>query len=106
MARYLLHRVFHAVLVVAGVVTIVFCLSRIAGDPAVLLIPDHATAEEAAQIRQALGLDRPIHEQYVTYLAGLLRGDLGMSFRQRQPALELVLERLPATLELAGASML
>jgi peptide/nickel transport system permease protein len=105
-ARYLIHRVFHALLVVAGVVTIVFGLSRMAGDPAVLLIPEHATAEEAAQVRRALGLDRPLYEQYAAYLASLLRGDLGTSFRQRQPALQLVLERLPATLELAGASML
>lgn len=106
MTRYLVHRVLHSLLVIVGVVTIVFGLTRVAGDPAVLLIPEHATAEDAARVRQTLGLDRPIHEQYVSYVASLLRGDLGTSFRQRQPALGLVLERLPATMELAGASML
>src|SRR6185503_14341457 len=105
MTRYLVHRVFHSMLVVVGVVTIVFVLTRIAGDPAVLLLPEQATAQDVAEFRQRLGLDRPIHEQYITYIASLLRGDLGTSFRQRQPALELVIERLPATMELAGASM-
>jgi ABC-type dipeptide/oligopeptide/nickel transport system permease component len=106
MSRYLVHRASHSLLVILGTITIVFALTRVAGDPAVLLIPEQATVEEAALVRRNLGLDRPIHEQYLTYLGSLLRGDLGESFRQRQPALGLVLERLPATVELAGASML
>ncbi len=106
MARYLVRRIMHSLLVVIGVVTIVFVLSRMAGDPAVLLVAPDATPEDVARVRRNLGLDRPIPEQYVSYLMDLLRGDLGMSFRQSQPALVLVLGRLPATMELVGASML
>lgn len=105
MIRYYISRLLYSILVLLGVVTIVFFLTRATGDPAALLIAPDAGPEEAARVREILGLDRPLPVQYVGYLGDLLRGDLGTSFRQGRPALSIVLERLPATLALAGASM-
>jgi peptide/nickel transport system permease protein len=72
----------------------------LAGDPTYLYVSERATAEEVASTRAKLGFDRPIHEQYGRYLVGLVTFDLGNSLRSRTPAFELVLERMPATLEL------
>lgn len=103
---FLLRRILHAAVVVFGVATIVFVLARATGDPAALLVPPEASPADAARIRQLLGLDRPLYEQYGSYLLELLHGDFGTSFRQNAPALPLVLERLPATLALAAAALL
>lgn len=90
-----------------GVVTIIFLLLRVSGDPVQLYLPEDATEEQVTQLRAALGLDRPLHVQYGIYLAQLARGDLGESIRYRnQDVREIVLERLPATVELAAASLL
>jgi peptide/nickel transport system permease protein len=74
---------------------------RLTGDPALVIAPPHATEDDLAAIRREFGLDRPIGVQYVAFLAGLARGDLGDSLRYRRPALEVVGERLGATLQLA-----
>ena len=101
MVRYILRRVLQAALTVFGVVTAVFFLLQLSGDPSALLLPPDATPADADRLRTSLGLDRPLAVQYVHFLGNALQGDLGTSFRQRVPALELVLQRLPATLELA-----
>ncbi len=106
MARYLLQRVIDGLIAIWGVVTIVFVISRLLGDPAVLLLPIGASEEHLNALRTSLGLDRPILEQYVTYLLGLLRADFGQSFQYMRPAFEVVLERLPATAMLAGSALL
>jgi peptide/nickel transport system permease protein len=103
--RYIIYRLLHSLLVIFGVVTIVFVLARMTGDPAALLIPPDAGPDEAERVRKILGLDRPLWEQYVTYLSDLARGDLGTSFRQNQPALNIILQHLPATVSLAAASL-
>lgn len=102
--RYLLGRLVHTLVVLLGVATIVFGLTRVAGDPTAFLIPAEASREERALLRQQLGLDRPFHEQYAEYLSQLIRGDLGISFRQRVPAASIVVQRMPATIELVAAS--
>ena len=90
-----------------GVVTIIFVLLRLSGDPVRLYLPEDASEQQVAQMRASLGLDRPIHVQYGIYIARLATGDLGESIRYRnQDVAGIVLERLPATLELAGASLL
>lgn len=104
MGLSVLKRVAQALLTVLGVITITFFLVRLAGDPAVLLLPVEATDADIAELRAALGLDRPLLVQYLTFLGNALSGDFGMSLRQNAPALHLVLERLPATLELALSS--
>jgi ABC-type dipeptide/oligopeptide/nickel transport system permease component len=92
--------------VVLGVSVVVFGLLYLAGDPVALLLPaDDISQEEVDAFRRAMGFDRPVHERYLRYLGRALRGDLGFSFRHQQPAGALVLERVPATLELAFAAL-
>lgn len=88
-----------------GVSIIAFALTHLSGDPAALLLPPSATLEDIAVFRHAQGLDRPLPVQYADFLGHAVRGDFGMSIRQGQPALGLVLGRLPATLELSAAAL-
>jgi peptide/nickel transport system permease protein len=103
---YLLRRLGFAALTVLGVVTIVFIIQRMAGDPTLLMVPEGATREEIADLRRALGFDRPIPVQYLEYLGGLARFDFGVSLRQNVPVVDIVASRLPYTLWLAGAALL
>jgi peptide/nickel transport system permease protein len=105
MARYLLSRVLQMLPPLFGLTIILFILLRIGGDPIAHLVDPEASAEQIAEIRAAYGFDRPFHEQYLKQLWLTVRGDFGDSFRFREPAMPLVLERLPATLELALASI-
>ena len=96
----------HLLIVAFGVVTLVFVVLRLSGDPALVIAPPQASEEDLAAVRREFGLDRPITVQYLSFLAGLARGDLGASLRYRRPALEVVGERLGATLQLAVAAQL
>ena len=104
MIHFILRRASQSVLTVLGVVTATFFLVRFAGDPAILLLPVEASDEDIARLRAALGLDQSWIVQYWKFLTNALTGDFGISLRQRTGALDLVLERLPATLELALTS--
>jgi peptide/nickel transport system permease protein len=100
--RYIVRRLLQAVLVVFGVVTVVFFVMQLTGDPVRVMLGENAAEEDIVSIRHQLGLDRPLHEQYVSYLANAVRGDFGESIRQRgRRAMDIVLERYPATLRLA-----
>lgn len=103
--RYLLRRLGHAALVVFGVTTLVFVVTRLIGDPVALMLPMDASAEERANLAAQFGFDLPILEQYRIYLAGIARFDLGRSLWQDRPALSVVLERLPLTLMLVVAAI-
>jgi len=104
--RLVLRRLAAAALLVWLVASLTFVLVRLApGDPAALLVPPASTAEDAARLRAALGLDRPVVEQYARWLAGLLRGDLGTSFAQGRPVTAVLGEALPASIALGGASL-
>lgn len=105
MSRYLVRRIFQIIPVLLIISFIVFALVFLAGDPVAMMLPDDAKPEDIAALRAALKLDRPFIVQYGNYLLNLLSGDFGTSFRYNQPALGLVLERLPATLTLAATSM-
>jgi len=87
--------------VLLAVSLLVFLLIYLSGDPATLLAPLDASPADVARIRQLYGLDQPLVIQYIQFVGNALRGDLGESFRYKQPALGLVLEKLPATLQLA-----
>ena len=100
MTTYLVRRVLQTFVVILGVTLLSFFALFLAGDPTYLYVSERAKAEEVASTRAKLGFDRPIHEQYGRYLVGLVTFDLGNSLRSRTPAFELVLERMPATLEL------
>ena len=106
MLGYVFRKVFHTAFVAFGVVTLVFAALRLSGDPAATMLPGDASVDELAALRRQLGLDQPLWLQYVQFLGAAVTGDFGTSFRHQQPALPLVLERLPATLELAGAALL
>jgi ABC-type dipeptide/oligopeptide/nickel transport system permease component len=105
--RYLVRRLALTIPVLLGVATLVFALIHlIPGDPAQAILGDTAAEEDVEALRQRLGLDRPLAEQYGVFLAGLVRGDLGTSLRTEEPVAQAILTRLPATLELAAAAML
>jgi peptide/nickel transport system permease protein len=104
--EFVVRRLLHTLVVTLGVVTLVFVALRLSGDPAATMLPGDASVDELRDLRHALGLDRPLHVQYVAFLGDAARGDFGESFRHQQPAFGLVLERLPATLELAFAALL
>ena len=106
MTTYLASRLLQMVPSLFLLTVILFVLMRLGGDPVMHLAHPEASPEEIAEIRAAYGFDRPWPEQYWKQLRMMLRGDFGESFRFRSPALPLVLEKLPATLELALVSML
>ena len=105
MQRYLLRRVLQGFGTLLVISLIVFLLARLSGDPLNIMLSEEASKEDYAVAAKHWGLDRPLTEQYLTFLGNALRGDLGQSIRLRRPALELVWERLPATLQLAGAAI-
>ena len=106
MGRYILSRLYQAVLVLFGVSAVVFLLLRLSGDPAVLLLPQDATQQAIQQFRHAHGFDKPLYIQFWVFLSGAIHGDLGTSLKYNQPAFPLVLERFPATIELSLAAFL
>jgi len=103
--RYVLARLAQSGLVVLLSLTAVFGMVRLGGDPVLLFLPMDIQAKDVNEIRQRLGFNDPLIVQYGRFMAGALRGDFGESLRYRRDAFGLVLERLPATLVLAGASM-
>ncbi len=105
MLEFVARRLLHTALVTVGVVTLVFVALRLSGDPAASMLPGDASVDELRDLRHALGLDRSVPAQYVAFLRDAVRGDFGESIRHQQPAFGLVLERLPATLELAFAAL-
>jgi ABC-type dipeptide/oligopeptide/nickel transport system permease component len=105
MKGYILKRLFHSIFVLVGISLVVFIILHLTGDPAALLMPMDATPEQVAQFRQEMGFNDPIVVQYWRFFKGTLRGDFGQSFRHSQPALELVMERMPATIQLTLAAM-
>ncbi|MFY8038664.1 MAG: ABC transporter permease [Bosea sp. (in: a-proteobacteria)] len=105
MPRYLVSRLLQAILTTFGVMTIVFFVMRLSGDPVLLLVPEGATREHIDALRRELGFDQPIWRQYLTFLAGLLRFELGVSVVQRVPAWDILASRIPYTLALAGAAL-
>jgi peptide/nickel transport system permease protein len=106
MFSYLAQRLAGAVLVVFGVISIVFLLIHlIPGDPVEIMLGEAASATDREALRVALGLDQPVLLQFTHYLHGLLQLDLGTSLQSRRPVTDLLLERLPATLLLAGVTL-
>ncbi len=101
MVAFILRRLAQAVLVMLAVGLIAFSLFRYVGDPVLFMLGQDATPEDRARITQLLGLDQPFYVQYAKFLGNALRGEFGLSLRQAQPVSKLIMERLPATLELS-----
>jgi len=106
MTRFILKRIVQAIIVLFLLGTVVFAMTRMSGNPAVLYVSEYATQEDVILMEKRLGLDKPLPEQYGIFLSSLLRGDFGMSIRARRPALEVFLERVPATAKLCGFALL
>ena len=105
MRRYVLTSGLEALVAVWGVLTIVFIAARLTGDPAILLLPAGATPAQIAELRHELGLGRPLWDQYTIFLVDAVRGDFGTSFQHHKPALDVVVERFPATIKLALSAL-
>lgn len=106
MARFLFRRFLLIIPVLLGVVSLVFSLIHmVPGDPIQIMLGEGAQATDVEQLRQNLGLDRPVLQQYLAYLRGLSHGDLGTSFRFGEPVARIIAARYPATLELALLSL-
>jgi peptide/nickel transport system permease protein len=106
MQRFILIRVLHSILALFAVSIIIFGLARVSGDPVAMMLPVEATEEDFARVRAAWGLDKPLHIQYLTYVGNIFQGNFGESIRWKgESARDLVLQRFPATLELAFLSL-
>lgn len=106
MWTFIIRRLIQSLIVIVGVTAITFVALQIGGDPTYLYVSERATEAEIQQTRVALGFDRPMHEQYLSFVGRLLHGDFGNSLSYKRPALDAVLEALPATIELTLFSMI
>jgi peptide/nickel transport system permease protein len=104
--KYLIQNLLKTIPVFILISLIVFVLVRVTGDPVSLLLPETATDAERESLRESLGFNDPLYMQYLHYMSDVVRGDFGVSLRYNTDALAIILERLPATLELAIASMI
>jgi peptide/nickel transport system permease protein len=103
---FIAKRLLQAFVALFGVVTLVFFLQRLTGDPVLLLVPPNATEADIAIMRTALGFDQPLYLQYLHFLADLVRFDLGKSYVQNLPVATIIASRIPYTLTLAGGALL
>ena len=101
MATYIARRLIQGILVMLAVTFICFVIFRLTGDPAAIIAGQDATPQQVEEVRKAYGLDRPFYLQYVFWVGHAARGEFGKSFVSKVPALGLILERVPATAELA-----
>ena len=106
MLQYLFKRLWHTVFVLIGISVISFFFIHLSGDPVMLMLPGDASTQEIETLREQLGFNDPIHVQYVRFAWQAIRGEFGNSLYYKIPAMELILERLPASRELAVAAML
>ena len=106
MLRFTIRRLLLTVPVLLGVATLVFSLMHLVpGDPAQAMLGESASASDVDELRARLGLDRSLPAQYVQFVSGLARGDLGTSFRYNTPVASEIGQRLPRTMQLAGAAV-
>jgi len=106
MQRYFLSKIGQSVLIFFGVLVLVFVMVRLTGDPAALMMPRNASPEQIEAFRESMGYNRPVIVQFWDFVTGALVGDFGDSLHFKTPAFDLVLERIPATLQLAAIAML
>ena len=106
MAAFIARRLIQAFIALFGVITLVFFLQRLTGDPVLLLVPQGATQADIDVMRTALGFDRPLYIQYFHFLSSLAQFDLGRSYVQNLPVVEIIASRIPYTLQLAAGALL
>ena len=106
MSGFIARRLLQGLVVLVLVATVVFFLGRLTGNPADLMLPEDATAEDRQRLIEALGLDGSLFKQFVAFISSALKGDLGTSLRMRQPAIDVFLSRLPNTLAIIPWALL
>ena len=106
MQRYLVKRVLMALVTLFAVSLIIFALSRASGDPRYIFLDDYSTQEDWDNLTITLGLDKPYYQQYGIFIKSALSGDFGESIKEGRPSMEIILERLPATLQLGLAAFI
>lgn len=106
MARYIIKRILQTILVLFLVMTLVFVILRVVGDPTKMMVTPDSSFADLEKVRHSLGLDRSIWAQYVEYLTNILHGDFGDSYYFQRPVLDLLKERLPATLKVQSIALL
>ena len=105
MLAHVLRRLWSTVTVAVGVAAVIFVLLHLSGDPVALMVPADAPPQVMEDTRRALGLDRPLPEQFISYLWRAATGELGTSLRHNRPVAQLIGERLPRTMLLATAAL-
>ncbi|QBX99943.1 ABC transporter permease [Rhodophyticola sp. CCM32] len=105
MWTFLIRRLLQSIVVLIGVTLISFISLQIGGDPTYLFVSENASAEEIQRAREALGFDKPLYIQYLSYVWNALHGDFGNSLSYRQPAMDVVMQAMPATIELTFFSL-
>ena len=105
MQRYLFSRLIQSALLMVGVLIITFFMVRLTGDPARTMVPRDASPERVEQMREVMGFNEPMIIQFTRYMGGAFRGNFGQSLHYRAPAMQLVLERVPATIQLTLAAI-
>ncbi len=106
MHRYFLAKLGQSILLLLGVLLLVFVMVRITGDPAALMMSRESSPEQLEAFREKMGFNRPVLVQFADFSSKAIKGDFGLSLHFRTPALQMVLERLPATLQLAAVGLL
>lgn len=106
MAKFVMRRLIQAIVLIKCVLIFVFLLLHLTGDPVAVMAPEDATQEDMARMRRLMGFDKPLLVQYGHFFRHALHGDFGKSFEHGEPALKIVLERLPATVELTAVAFL
>ncbi|MEM6285191.1 MAG: ABC transporter permease [Chloroflexota bacterium] len=106
MTAFIIRRLLQSLVVIWGVTLLTFFTLHLAGDPTYLYVSERASEEEVAEMRARLGFDKPLYQQYFIFVGRMARGDFGNSLKSRRPAIDVVMERLPATLELTIFAMI
>ena len=105
MQRYIVRRFFQSLLALLAISMLIFIMSRLTGDPVMLMLPDDASREDIAQLRHALGLDQSLPVQYWVFISKAARGDFGRSMKGQMPVSEMIKDRLPNSLKLAAVAL-
>jgi len=105
MQRYILRRLFYSALALLVLSMFIFLMSRLTGDPTMLMLPDDAFREDITQLRHALGLDQSLPVQYRKFISTAVQGDFGRSIKGQMPVLDMIAERLPYSFKLAAVAL-
>jgi peptide/nickel transport system permease protein len=106
MAAYLMKRLIQSIFVLFGITVVVFVVLHLSGDPVQLMVPPSASQADIEALRIKMGFNDPIYQQYLRFLANIFHGDFGESYYYNEPAMKIVLERFPATVELSLCAMI